>query len=446
MAAAGSAVGLGNIWRFPYETGENGGAAFLLIYLFWMVLIGFPIMVGEITIGRNTKLNAYGAYKSLGGKKWAMIGVWGLISAMMFLSVYNVVAGWAFAYFIQTITGALKNVDNFGAHFAEQISDVSDLFFFSLGFMILTAFIVAKGIKGGIEKASKILMPTLFALLIILIIYSLTLDNAMSGVKYYLVPDLSEINFSTVYSALGQAFFSLSIGMAGMVTYGSYISKKENLIASAGLVVTTDTLVAFLAGLLIFPLVFSQGLEPSEGPGLVFVVLPGIFNSMGAVGLFVGSMFFLLLCFAALTSTIALLEIPVTFLVDEKRWSRKWAVTGVAITVFLIGIPSMLSQGAVDSLTNFMYYEGTSKSVFDVVFDVFSDIGLPLGGFLMTIFITLRWRLSNFDKEISIGNNKYLGSFLNKYIDFTISFLAPLILGTMFIAAVLKKFFDTSLF
>jgi NSS family neurotransmitter:Na+ symporter len=446
MAAAGSAVGLGNIWRFPYEAGENGGAAFLIIYLFWMVLIGFPIMVGEITIGRHTKLNAYGAYNSLGGKKWALIGVWGLISAVMFLSVYNVVAGWAFAYFIQTVSGALKGVDDFGTHFSTQISDISDLFFYSLGFMVVTAVIVARGIKGGIERAAKILMPTLFGLLVLLIIYSLTLENSMSGIKYYLVPDFGEINFSTIYSALGQAFFSLSLGMAGMVTYGSYISKKENLIASAGLVVTTDTAVAFLAGLLIFPLVFSQGLEPSAGPGLVFVVLPGIFNSMGAIGIFVGGMFFLLLCFAALTSTIALLEIPVTFLVDEKGFSRKWTVTIVAAVVFLVGIPSMLSQGAVDGLTNFMFYEGKSKAVFDVVFDVFSEIGLPLGGFLMTLFISIRWKLKNFNAEISIGNEGYVGSFLNKYINFTILYFGPLVLGTMFIAAVLQKFFGITLF
>jgi len=446
-AAAGSAVGLGNIWRFPYEAGENGGAAFLVIYLICMVLIGFPIMVGEIAIGRRTKLNAYGAYSKLGGPWWALIGIWGILSAVMFLSVYNVVAGWAFAYLIQFINGSLLQVNDFGSHFGEQISDVSDLFFYSLGFMVITGIIVARGIKGGIEKAAKILMPALFVLLIGLIIYSLTLENAMVGVKYYLIPDFSEVTFKTVYSALGQAFFSLSLGMAALVTYGSYISKKENIITSAGLVVGTDTLVAFLAGLLIFPLVFSQGVSPTQGPGLVFVVLPGIFASMGGVtGTIVGAAFFLLLCFAALTSTISLLEIPVTFLVDEKGYSRKKIVIAFSIIVFLVGIPSMLSQGAVDGFTNFLYYEGTNKAVFDFVFDIFSDTGLPLGGFLMSIFIATKWKLSNFNEELAQGNPSYLGSVTHKFLNFSISFFAPLFLGIMFITTILQKFFGVQLF
>ena len=445
-AAAGSAVGLGNIWRFPYEAGENGGAAFLIIYLICMVLIGFPIMVGEISIGRNTKLNAYGAYSKLGGPKWAWVGIWGIISAVMFLSVYNVVAGWAFAYFIQVVDSSLFKVDDFGAHFGSQISDVTDLFFYSLGFMVLTAIIVARGIKKGIEGAAKILMPALFVLLIGLILYSLTLDNAMEGVKYYLIPDFTQITFKTVYSALGQAFFSLSLGMAALVTYGSYISKKENIVSSAALVVAADTTVAVLAGLLIFPLVFSQGVSPSEGPGLVFVVLPSIFASMGAAGPIVGGAFFLLLCFAALTSTISLLEIPVTFLVDEKGYSRKKIVVAFALLVFAVGIPSMLSQGAVDGFTNFMFYEGKVKTVFDVVFDIFSDTGLPLGGFLMSIFIATKWKLHNFNQELAIGYPGYLGSILNKFFNFAITIFAPLFLGVMFITTVLQKFFGIAIF
>jgi NSS family neurotransmitter:Na+ symporter len=446
-AAAGSAVGLGNIWRFPYEAGENGGAAFLIIYLICMVLIGFPIMVGEIAIGRSTKLNAYGAYSKLGGPWWALIGIWGILSAVMFLSVYNVIAGWAFAYFMQFVNGSLMKVNDFGSHFGTQISDVSDLFFYSLGFMVITGVIVARGIKKGIESAAKILMPSLFVLLIGLIIYSFTLENAMDGVRYYLIPDFNEISFKTVYSALGQAFFSLSLGMAALVTYGSYISKKENIISSAGLVVGTDTMVAFLAGLLIFPLVFSQGISPTQGPGLVFVVLPGIFASMGGItGSLVGGAFFLLLCFAALTSTISLLEIPVTFLVDEKGFSRKKIVIGFSAIVFLVGIPSMLSQGAVDGFTNFLYYEGKSKAVLDFVFDVFSDTGLPLGGFLMSVFIATKWKLHNFNEELAIGNPGYLGSVLNKFLNFSISFFAPLFLGIMFITTVLQKFFGIVLF
>ena len=444
-AAAGSAVGLGNIWRFPYEAGENGGAVFLIVYLLFMVLIGFPIMVGEIAIGRNAKLNAYGAYKKLGGPKWAMLGIFGIFSAILFLSVYNVVAGWAFAYFVQIINGSLFEVDDFGTHFGAQTADITDLFFYSLGFMVLTAIIVARGIKKGIEGAAKILMPALFVILIGLIVYSLTLENALVGIKYYLVPDFSKVTFKMVYTALGQAFFSLSLGMAALVTYGSYISKKENIVSSAAIVTIADTSVAFLAGLLIFPLVFSQGLSPSAGPGLVFVVLPGIFASMGAAGPIIGGMFFLLLCFAALTSTISLLEIPVTFLVDQKGYSRKKVVAVFAALVFLIGIPSMLSQGAVEGLTNFMFYEGKAKSVLDVIFD-FTDIGLPLGGCLMSIFIARKWKLSNFDQELSEGYPGFPGSFMNKFLNFSISFFAPLFLGIMFVTSVLQKFFDISIF
>ncbi len=445
-AAAGSAVGLGNIWRFPYETGENGGAAFLLIYLICMVLIGFPVMVGEISIGRNTQLNAFGAYKKIGGAKWGLLGYWGILSAVMFLSVYNVIAGWAFAYFVQMLNGTLTATQNFGEHFTLQIADVSDLFFYSLGFMVLTAIIVSRGIKKGIESASRILMPALFIMLLGLIGYSFTLDNAMEGVKYYLIPDLSEITLSTVYNALGQAFFSLSLGMAALVTYGSYISKKENIVTSAALVTATDTTVAFLAGLLIFPLVFSQGLSPSEGPGLVFVVLPGIFASLGALGPFVGAAFFLLLCFAALTSTISLLEIPVTYLVDEKGYSRTRVVIFTALLVFVVGIPSMLSQGAVDYFTNFTFYEGKVKDVLTVVFDIFSDVGLPLGGFLMTIFIATKWKIANFNKELAIGNDSYMGSFMQKYLNFALTIFAPIFLGLMFIITVLQKFFEISIF
>ncbi len=445
-AAAGSAVGLGNIWRFPYETGENGGAAFLLIYLICMVLIGFPVMVGEISIGRNTQLNAFGAYKKIGGAKWGLLGYWGIISAIMFLSVYNVIAGWAFAYFVQMVTGMLAVTKDFGSHFTNQISDVSDLFFYSLGFMVLTAIIVSRGIKKGIESASRVLMPALFIMLIGLIVYSFTLDNAMEGIIFYLIPDLSKVTLSTIYNALGQAFFSLSLGMAALVTFGSYISKKENIITSAALVTFTDTTVAFLAGLLIFPLVFSQGLSPSAGPGLVFVVLPGIFASLGTLGPIIGASFFLLLCFAALTSTISLLEIPVSYLVDEKGYSRKKVVIFTAALVFVIGIPSMLSYGAVDYFTNFTFYEGKVKNVLDVVFDIFSDVGLPLGGFLMTIFIATKWKTANFNKELEEGNPSYMGSFIQKYLNFSLTYFAPVFLGLMFIITVLKKFFGVDIF
>lgn len=447
-AAAGSAVGLGNIWRFPYETGENGGAAFLLVYLLCTILIGFPVMVGEISLGRKTLSNPYGAYKKIGGKKWGLVGLLGVLSGIMILSFYNVVAGWAFGYFVEMSTGDLINQENFGEFFGGYVSDIGDNFIYSLVFMILTAFIVMRGVQKGIESASKILMPFLFVILIGLIIYSLSLEGAMEGVKFYLVPDFSKINLSTIYAAMGQAFFSLSLGMGALITYGSYINKKENIITSAGIVTAADFMVAFLAGLLIFPLVFSQGQEPTAGPGLVFIALPGIFQAMGSTaGVIIGASFFLLLCVAALTSTISLLEVPVAYLVDEKKWDRKWIVAGLATLIFLIGIPSMLSQGAVDAFSaGFMHYEGTDKSFLDVIDDVFNTTGLPLGGFLLTLFIAFRWKTHGMSEEILSGNPGYQGSFIQKFINAMITVICPVILGTIVVLTILEKFMGVSFF
>lgn len=441
-AAAGSAVGLGNIWKFPYETGQNGGAAFLLVYLACTILIGFPVMVGEIALGRHTLSNPYGAYKKEGGKNWALVGLFGVICGIMILSFYNVVAGWAFGYFIEISAGDLLNQPDFGAFFGSYVSDVQDNLIFSLVFMVLTAVIVMRGVQDGIETASKILMPFLFLILIGLIIYSMTLEGAMEGVAFYLIPDFSKITLDTVYSAMGQAFFSLSLGMGALITYGSYISKKENIISSAAIVTGADFMVAFLAGLLIFPLVFSQGQEPSSGPGLVFIALPGIFHAMGPIiGKVVGGGFFLLLCVAALTSTISLLEVPVAYLTDEKKWPRKWVVIGLSCLIFLLGLPSMLSQGAVDAFSaGFLHYEGADKSFLDLIDDVFSNTGLPLGGFLLTLFIAIKWKTSNMDKEILSGNPSYKGSWMQKFINIMITFVCPFVLGVIVVLTILQKF------
>jgi neurotransmitter:Na+ symporter, NSS family len=448
-AAAGSAVGLGNIWRFPYETGENGGAAFLLIYLIFTIVIGLPVMLGEIAVGRKSQMDAYGSYRTLGNKNWGIVGAFGIICGIMILSFYNVVAGWAFGYFIQIVFNGLlsEGKGDYGNYFSAYVADFWDNLIFSFVFMVLTSFIVIRGIKEGIETASKILMPLLFVILITLIVYALTLDNAMEGVKFYLLPDFSEISASTIYSALGQAFFSLSLGMGALITYGSYLKKKENLLKAAAVVTFADVSVAFLAGLLIFPLVFSQGQQPTAGPGLVFVALPTIFEQMGPLmGRFVGGSFFLLLCFAALTSTISLLEVPVAYLVDERKLKRKKVVFVLAALVFVIGLPSMLSAGAVDLFTNFMHYEGKDKSFLDVISDLFSEVGLVFGGFMLTLFITFKWKTKKLTKELSEGSNGYSKSILKTLINFSITLLSPILLGVIFVITVLQKFFGVSLF
>jgi neurotransmitter:Na+ symporter, NSS family len=440
LAAAGSAVGLGNIWKFPYEAGENGGAAFLVIYLALTFLFCYPVMIGEIAIGRRVGQDAYTSYKTLGGKNWGLLGLFGILCGFMILSFYNVVAGWAFGYFLEISFGDLLNEPNYGQFFSAYVIDFWDNLIFSLCFMFITAFIVVKGVQKGIEAASKIMMPALFLILLLLIIYSLTLPNAMKGVSFYLLPDFSEINLQTLYSAMGQAFFSLSLGMGALITYGSYFDKKQNILSSAATITFVDMSVAFLSGLLIFPLVFSQGQSPAQGPALVFVVLPGIFKTMGPVlGKVIGGGFFLLLCFAALTSTISLLEVPVAFFVDKLKMNRKMITWVLAMLIFVIGLPSMLSQGAVEAFSSLPFYQ--NRSALDFVSEVFSDISLPLGGCLMSIFIATRWGTHNLSDELGNGNPRYKGSFLERYINVTIKYICPVLLGIFSLTILIEKFF-----
>jgi NSS family neurotransmitter:Na+ symporter len=449
LAAAGSAVGLGNIWRFPYLAGQNGGAVFLFFYLICIFLLCYPVMVGEIAIGRAAGRDAFGSYSRFGGKRWGLLGIFGILAGVFILSFYNVVAGWAFGYFLNIAFGDLLNEPDFGAFFGTFVNDILDLsswkgvsysnFLFSLVFMIMTAVIVSQGIQKGIEAANKIMMPSLYIILIGLIIYSLTLPNAMAGVSFYLIPDFSEIRVQTIFDGLRQAFFSLSLGMGALITYGSYLRKNENIVSSAAVISIADTSVAFLAGLMVFPLVFSQNMSPTEGPPLVFMVLPQVFHEMGPIlGRFIGGAFFLLLCFAALTSTISLLEVPVAYLVDEKKFPRRAVVWSLAAFVFIVGLPSMVSQGMVPALNKLPFYQGRDFLTF--VADM-CDIALTVGGCLMCIFITYRWRIDNMNAELSIGNTGFMGSFVQKYINFTIAYVCPVLLGVLSILIIIDKFF-----
>jgi NSS family neurotransmitter:Na+ symporter len=356
LAATGSAIGLSNIWRFPYLAGQNGGAVFLIIYLLCIFLFCFPVMVGEIAIGRAAGTDAYGAYTKLGGKKWGMLGIFGVISGVFILSYYNVVAGWAFGYFIEITFGNLLQEQDYGGFFGSFVNDINHNLIYAFGFLMLTAWAVVRGIQKGIETANKILMPSLFVILLGLIIYSLTLPRAMEGIRFYLIPDFSEITPQTVFDALRLAFFTLSLGIGGLITYGSYVKKTENIIYSASVVTWADTIVAFLAGLMVFPLVFSAGQSPAEGPALVFMVMPEIFKGMGpTLGRVIGGAFFLLLCFAALPSCISLLELPVAYFVDQKKMPRKKVVWILAGVIYLIGIPSLMSFGVCPDLTDCLF-------------------------------------------------------------------------------------------
>ncbi len=455
LAAAGSAVGLGNIWKFPYLAGQNGGAVFLLIYLICIFLLCYPVMVGEITIGRKAGTDAYGSYQKLGGSKWGYLGLFGILAGIFILSFYNVVAGWAFGYFLHIAFGDLLNHSDFGSFFGLFVNDLLDVssakglansnFIFSMVFMAITALIVSQGIQKGIEAANKIMMPALYMILIGIIIYSLTLPNAMAGVRFYLIPDFAELKIQTVFEGLKQAFFSLSLGMGALMTYGSYLKKTENITGSAAVISLADTSVAFLSGLMVFPLVhfLQYKLNVTEvataGPPLIFIVLPQIFHEMGPIlGRIIGGSFFLLVCFAALTSTISLLEVPVAYLVDQKKMKRKNVVWGIALLIFVVGLPSMASQGMIPALNKLPFYKGQDFLVF--VADM-CDISLTIGGCLMCIFITYRWKIHNMDEEIALGNAGYMTSFKRKYLNFTIQYVCPLLLGLLSILVIIDKFF-----
>ncbi len=443
LAAAGSAVGLGNIWKFPFEVGQGGGAAFVVMYLIFCFVLCFPVMVAEIAIGRKTQLNPVGAFTALGYKRWSIVGYLGLASGVLILSFYNVVAAWAFGYFIEILLGHF----DIGKRFGEFTSDWITVGSYSIIFMLGTAYVVSRGVSGGIEKAAKILMPTLFVMIIALILYALTLPNAMDGIRFYLVPDFSQITGKVVYSALGQAFFSLSLGMGALITYGSYVSKNDNIVSSAASITLMDVGVATLAGFMIFPFVFSQGIETNGGPGLIFITLPTIFEGLGStLGVIVGGLFFLLLSFAAFTSTISLLEVPTAYMVDEKKIDRKKATWIVAIFIFAVGIPSMLSAGAVESLTHFVTLKGAGEQSFmDLVALIASDTFLPLGGFLISVFTAYVWKKENFNLELANGDESIKGSWLQSYVDFAISYICPLLLGIIFIITVLDNFLNVKI-
>ncbi len=444
LAAAGSAVGLGNIWKFPFEVGEGGGAIFLVMYLAFCFILCFPVMVTEIAIGRKTQKNPVGAFNALGFSKWNFVGKMGILCGVLILSFYNVVAGWAFGYFLEMVSGNF----GIGANFGGYINDIGRVGLYGALFMFATAWIVSKGISGGIERAAKFLMPTLVGMILLLVAYALTLPNAMNGISFYLVPDFSEVNLGVVGSALGQAFFSLSLGMGALITYGSYVSKQDNIVQSAAFITLADVGIAFIAGLMMFPFVFSQGLEPQGGPGLIFVTLPGIFETFGgSMGIIIGSAFFLLLSFAALTSTVSLLEVPVAYVVDELKIERKHAVWVVALVIFLIGVPSMIANGDSQFFTSFITYIGAAAPTDFMTFvgDVANDTLLPLGGFLIVMFAAYVWKKENLNEEMEIGfPNK--NSLVLKYIDFAVSYLCPVVLGCLFILTVLNKYFGISLF
>ncbi len=401
LAAAGSAIGLGNIWRFPTVTGENGGAAFVIVYLVCVLLIGVPIMLAEFAIGRRARSDPMGAFHKLApGTPWRFVGALGVLTGLIILSYYSVVAGWTLKYVILTLTGALQGADPdaIRATFTDFIQSGQSVTSYHLLFMVLTVWIVTGGIQGGIERAAKVLMPLLLLLLLLLVLRSVTLPGAREGLLFYLKPDFGKITFSVVLAALGQAFFSLSLGMGAMITYGSYISEDEDLVSSAVSVSCFDSLIAILAGFAIFPALFSvPGLSPDAGPGLIFVVLPNIFNAI-PLGHVFGALFFVLLAIAALTSSISLLEVTVAYAIDQLHWTRTKAALVMGLLVFVFGVPSALSNGAVPAFSG----------VLDVVDRYFGNISLVLGALLLSLFVGWKWGITDALAEIGQGRPRFI--------------------------------------
>lgn len=430
-ATAGSAVGLGNIWRFPYLAGENGGAAFLIVYLLCVLLMGIPVMTSEFVIGRASQKNAYGAFKKLQPKNhhWQWVGLLGIAAAFMILAFYTTVAGWTLEYFFQSVTGQLFVADGGYAEkftvFSEQTSRPFLWFFIFMG---ITGLVIISGVENGIEKYSKVLMPLLFVLLIILVIRSVSLDGAEKGLAFLFKPDFSKIDGSVFLKALGQAFFSLSIGMGTLITYGSYIKKSDNLSSSACYVTLTDTLIAVLAGVAIFPAVFALGGSPTSGAGLVFTVLPGVFENM-PLGLVFSSLFFLLLAIAALTSTISILEVVVVYLVEEKKMSRKKATVIAMIGATTLGMFAVLSFNKLGSFTV------GGLIIFDLLDYLTSNVMLPLGGLCVVLFVG--WVLKPSIRIRELTNNGKLRSRFYRFYMFSIRYIAPIAIAAVGIGAFL---------
>lgn len=405
MAAAGSAVGLGNIWRFPYLTGENGGGAFVFIYLCCVLLIGIPLLFNEIALGRMTGKNPIGAFKDTGSNKFWMIGaVLSLCVSFFVTSYYGVIAGWTVGYIYTSLVGVELSFESFQANPAIVIP----LFIFFIGLNLL---IVTKDISKGIEKASKILMPVLFVLVLVVIIRSVTLDGAMAGIEYYLIPDFTKINGATFLKALSQCFFSMSIGWGIMITYGSYLSKNESIVKSALWIGILDTTVALMGGLMVFPAVFAFGLEPNQGPTLVFQILPHIFSEMPG-GNIIGAFFFLLLCIAALTSTISMIEVPGSWLIDEKKWSRKKAAWVVSIAAILVGIPSALSKGANEYLSTMsIQFSGlTITSFMDIMDFIWGSFFIIIVSLFVCLYVGWVIKPAKIIEELTSGSPFFVKS------------------------------------
>ncbi len=445
LVSLGCAIGMGNIWRFPYITGQYGGAIFVLMYIIFLFMLGLPIIIMEFAIGRGGQKNLVSSYKVLEKptQKWHYAGYVQILGNFLLLAFYTVVAGWCLAYFFDMLMGNLEGLSTeaVGAYFGATLENQPRLILWTAIVIIVCSIICAIGLENGVEKSNKIMMSALFAILIILVVRSVTLDGAIEGIKFYLVPDFKKFfgsgisHFANVtYAALGQAFFTLSIGMGNMAIFGSYIDKKNRLTGEAIVIVILDTFIALLAGLIIFPASFAFNVNPGQGAGLAFVTLPNIFNFMPMSRLW-GSLFFMFLSFAALSTVIGVIENIFAFFMDEYHVKRKRISAIIAVVLFAISIPTILGFSA---LKNFNPL-GEGTVVLDLLDFIVSNNIMPIGGVVILLFCTRQrgWGWKSFISEVNSGAGVKFPTIAKFYI----SFILPLIILIIFVGKYIDLFF-----
>ncbi len=435
LAATGSAVGLGNIWKFPYITGENGGGAFVLVYLLCIAVIGVPIMMAEVMLGRRGRQSPINTMTTLaeesgGSHYWKWVGWMGVIAGFLILSYYGVIAGWALAYVFRTAGGIFTGVtaDGVQSIFSRLISDPERLLAWHTLFMVMTTIVVSRGVRSGLEQAVRMLMPILFVILIILVGYSLNTGYFEQGVKFLFTPDFSKITADGVLVAMGHAFFTLSLGMGAIMVYGSYLPERASIAGTTLTIALLDTLVALLAGLAIFPIVFANGLEPGAGPGLIFQTMPIAFGHMPG-GAFFGTLFFVLLVFAAWTSAISLIEPAVAWLVENHNMKRVKASVLVGGLTWLLGLATVFSfnlWGEIKPLSFIEHFK--DHTIFDLLDYLTANIMLPLGGLLIAVFAA--WVLK---REASVEELRLGDGVVYRTWYFLVRYITPLAVGLIFL-------------
>lgn len=417
LAVTGSAVGLGNVWKFPYIAGQNGGGAFVLVYLVCVFLIGMPVMMAEILLGRRGRRNPLGTMELLGeeeggSRQWRWLGALSVIGGVLILSYYSVIGGWTLGYVYKSVTGVFNGATaaSVDAEFRNFTGDWRQVAFVYTVFMAVTIFVVAHGVERGLEQAVRFMVPALVALMLVLLGYSVNSGHFAEGVAFLFAPNFDQLSWSAVLIALGQAFFTLSVGMGAIMAYGAYLPQETSIPQTAAIVVTADTIIALLAGLVIFPIVFANGLDPAEGPGLVFQTLPHAFGQMTGGAMF-AAVFFILLSLAAWTSAISMMEPSVAWVVERFGRTRAQAATMIGVLIWLVGWGSVLSFNV---LANFYFYKGT---IYDNVDHLTSNIILPVGGFFIVVFAGwVMCRNSSADELGGVGTIYSVWHFLARYV------------------------------